>query len=258
MDDAHYAISHVHARGLRRNLFQMLDDRARLGVPAFEKCWDILRLPYRSVRDANAVFDRTKRALRACAYGRLGDDRQQMHGLILQPTARVHADGRHEPIIEVRRVSLRIKRGIPTGTLDTIGTVSHHAIERMFQRMNTTSKEDVLQDILEFSIWTQLLQTVAIVSGPGMRIEQLPLPTPHGIFLCVRETDTWEVHMRTWIPHGLSPRHDASVACIVEFCQGIKGNALGAMLAAFDAMADRPENRWWRTAHRDAERCPYA
>jgi hypothetical protein len=256
MDDTPYAISFVHARGLRRDLFRMIDDRTRKAVPAFEKCWDILRLPYRSVRDANAVFDRTKRALQACAYGRLGKARD-LHGLILQPTARVHADGLHEPIIEVRTVSLRIRRGIPSGSLHTIGTVSHHAIERMFQRMNTMSKEEVLDDILAFSVWTQLLQTVAIVSGPGRRIEQLPLPTPHGIFLCVRETDTWEVHMRTWIPHGMSARHDASVASIIAFCQDIKAD-LRTMVDTFDAMAQRPENLWWRTPHRDAERCPYA
>lgn len=258
MDDTQYAISHVHARGLRRDLFRMLEDRARQGVPAFEKSWEVLRWPYGSAREVKGVFERARKALRACAYNPFGND-TRIDGLLLVPRARLHADGQLEPVIEARTASIAIKRGIPTGKKYTIGTVSHHAVERMFQRMNTTSKEDVLQDMLAFSIWARLLQTVAIVADSGKCIEQIPLPTPHGIFLCVRETDTWEVHMRTWIPHGMSSRHDASVACVVAFCQGIRGDGdAHRLIAEFDAMADRPENRWWRTPHRDAERCPYA
>ena len=115
-----------------------------------------------------------------------------------------------------------------------------------------------MKDLLGFGIWIRLMQLVSIVApGTRHRIEQLPVPTPRGIFLCVRETDTWDVHMRTWVPHGFSAKYDASVQAIAEWFHGIKGLGADQLIASFDTMAARPENHWWRVPHRDATRCRY-
>jgi len=256
IDNAHdieaFALSPTHARGLRRDLFRMLEARVAR-VPTFEQCWNLLRLPYRSARDANAVFLRTKNALRACSSDFIGRERT-CDALLLLPATRAHEAGPGEPVLDVRSIHLEMRDRRPQGSIRTIGTVSHHAVERMFQRLGTTSKEDVLAEMLAFSLWARLLQILAIAATTGPRIEQLPLPTPRGIFLCVRETETWEVHMRTWIAHGMSPRYDASVASIMAFCRTLTGGPVGDTLARFDAMAQCPENRWWRTPHPDAVR----
>lgn len=261
MNDGHdrYAMSQAHARGLRRDLFRMIDDRTAKRVFAFERSWDVLRLPFRSVREANAVYNRTRSALRACSYG-WHTREHGCSGLIFQPGSRIHEDGHPESVLEVRNAIVGIERGVPSGTLRTLGTISHHAVERMFQRLNTTDKDDVMNDLVGFVIWIQLLQLISTVAPDSRRrIEQLPVPTPRGIFLCVRETDTWDVHMRTWVPHGFSAKYDASVAAIVEWFHGITGKGFAAedLVATFDIMAARPENDWWRKPHRDATRCAY-
>lgn len=256
-----YAMSQAHARGLRRDLFRMIGDKTEKRVVAFERSWDVLRLPFRSVREANAVFKRTRSALRACSYGWHARDEQSCDGLIFLPGSRIHDDGHPEPVLEIRNANLSIARGIPSGEVRTLGTISHHAVERMFLRLNTTDKDDVMQDIIGFGIWIRLMQMLSVMApGTRLRIEQLPVPTPRGMFLCVRETDTWDVHMRTWVPHGFSAKYDASVTAIVEWFHGITGNkGIGpeTLIETFDVMAARPENDWWLKPHRDAVRCPY-
>jgi hypothetical protein len=172
---------------------------------------------------------------------------------------RIHADGPAEAVLEVRHARLGIARGIPSGEVSTIGTISHHAVERMFQRLNTTSTDEVLDDILGFSLWIRLMQVVSIVAPASRnRIEQMPVPTSRGMFLCVRETDTWEVHMRTWVPHGFNEKYDASGRALATwFCDIKQGTEALALIASFDAMATRPENDWWLSRHPDARRCEY-
>lgn len=257
-DLSDYAMSPSHARGLRRDLFRAIQGRVGTKLPPFERSWNALCLPYRSAREANATFRRTGAALRACSYGCHARDKH-FDGLILVPATRIHGNGRDEPILEVRNASLRIDRGIPTGSVRTLGTISHHAVERMFQRLNTTSTDDVLQDILGFSLWIRLMQVVSIVAPDSRnRIEQLPIPTSRGMFLCVRETDTWEVHMRTWVPHGFSQKYDASGNSLATWFCGIKPDSdTNVLIASFDAMAARPENDWWLSRHPDARRCEY-
>lgn len=242
-------LSHSHARGLRRDLFRMVGDRTNAALPTFQTRCTLLRRPYRSNREMRAVFDRARQSLRSLAHGvhALPD---HCSGLVLIPAERQHEEGEAEALLQIAAASIKRGPAWMHGTLRPIGSIGQHAVERMFQRMKTTSKDEVLREITDFSIWIELIQIVSIASVERDRIEQLPLPTPHGIFLCDRETDEWQVHLRTWLPHGASARYDASVESIVQWWRSLASTSAVDAITSFEAMASRPENQWWRTPHR--------
>lgn len=241
-------LSHAHARGLRRDLFRMVGDRTNAPLALFRKRCELLDMPYRSARERNAVFARARQSLQRIVHG-FHAEPDHCSGLVVFPAERLHGDGHVEPLLELQQASIDRRNGCMFGEMRPIGSLSHHAVERIFQRLPTTSIGDVMHNITGLSVWFRLFQIVSIASVASDHIEQLPLPSPHGVFLCVRETEDWrQVHMRTWIRHGASPRYDASVASIVDWCRR-PGDSVEAILCSFEAMASRPENHWWRTPH---------
>jgi hypothetical protein len=242
-------LSQAHARGLRRDLFRMVGDRTRASLPVFRTRCALLQRPYRSSREMSAVFDRARQSLRSLVYDfRAAPD--HCTGLVLIPVERRHEEGEAEALLEIAVATIDRRGGCMSGRLRPIGSIGQHAVERMFQRMKTTSKDEVMRDITGFALWIELIHIVSIASVDRDRIEQLPLPTPHGIFLCDRETDEWQVHLRTWLPHGASARCDASVASIVHWVHGFRSTSAFDAVKSFEAMASLPENHWWRTPHR--------
>lgn len=237
------------ARGLRRDLFRQLDDRIRKHARAYERRHETLFLPYRSVRDVRAAYERSVSALRNCSFDfeerRLDGGVRHARGMVFAPRAIEHAQGGSEQVLDAAAYSL-VLDGVVTSQCIPFGEISHHAVERMFMRLATASTADILDELVSGILWMELISTTTMLAEAGKSVLQVPVPTLHGILLCSREPAERRINARTFMRHGTHARADASMATLMEWIQTL---SQAPAMETFDRLAQRPENRWWHTPH---------
>lgn len=246
-------VSPRQARGLRRDLFRLLGDRIDKHGRVCERRLDALFLPYRSPRDVRTAYARAVSALRNCSHGfsekRLADGARRANGMVFAPRAIEHAHGGNEAVLDAAKYTLIFDRTVTSRCLP-FGEISHHAVERMFMRLATTSVDEVLQELVSGIIWMDLLGAATMLADGGRHILQVPVPIRHGILLCSREPAERRMNARTFMRHGTHKRADASIATLAGWIDALPQAPLPE---AFDRIAQRPENRWWHAPHAHAQ-----
>lgn len=243
-------ISPVHARGLRRDFFRwaFLGDK-RPDLRTMFARFRTVNLPHRSPRERKAAYLRTRRSLLQWAHHcneKVVDGGRIFLALTLHPSWRPHADGHDEPVLAVHIFLLTIRRGAVTLEVRRGGRISHHAIERMYQRLRTSSHADVLAELRGALYWVAMLYSMGTLTRRFAVINQLPVPTPRGVLRCHRDPLDGELEVRTFTPRRRGDRVDLSVQ---ELQRWDERPARGGE-AAFAALLRHPANRWWREAYR--------
>lgn len=243
-------ISDTHARGLRRDFFRwaFLGGK-RPDLRALFARFRTVNLPHRSPRERKAAYLRTRQALLGWAHHyseKKIDAGRIFFALTLHPSSRPHADGHEEPVLAVHIFLLTIQRGRVTLEVRRGGRISHHAIERMYQRLHTSSHAVVLEELRGALYWVAMLYSMAALTRRFAVINQLPVPTPRGVLRCHRDPLDGELEVRTFTPRRRGDRFDLSVQALLHWDELPREDGK----AAFAALLRHPANRWWREPYR--------
>lgn len=240
-------ISDSHARGLRRDLFRRMDARLAPQLRTLRVRLDTVQRRHPSSREAMAVYTRAWQSLRSCSeyfsHGRTAQYGSQSVAVLLQPGTLAHADG-DEPVLVATLYLMTARDGWITVESRRCGRISHHAIERMYQRLRTSSHESVLAELRGALWWVSMLQCSAFLSPRSLTIHQLPIPTVRGALRCIRDVALGELEVRTFTVGRPGDRVDASLATLHRWAEVVPGE--GANERAFAALLREPANRWWR------------
>lgn len=253
----HEDISDTHARGLRRDLFHIQKVRIGPSLPTLLRRIGTVQWPHRSTREAVRVLNRTRQSFRACSEYiseryRKGEGSETVAAVLL-PSKRAHADG-DEPVLKVMVFLMRARGRDITVECRTVGRISHHAVERMYQRLRTSSHDEVLAELRKAMYWVVALYCSASLAPRSIAIRQLPVPAGRGVLRCVRDEADQLLEVRTFTLHRPGDRVDASVKRLRQWSALPKDEHE----AAFNALLRDPANRWWREAYVSREAMPAA
>lgn len=245
---AYQEISETHARGLRRDLFRAHSLRIGPKAPLLVQRLRAVQWPYPSPREALQVYVRTRRLLRECSdyftERRTDEGGTDSCGILLLPSRRRHADG-DEPVLSVVQVIITVQAGRISVGSTRWGRISHHAVERMYQRLRTASHDEVMDELRGALRWVALLGSAAWLSRRGATINQLVVPTTRGALRCIRDPELGELEVRTFTLHRPDDRVAATIRSLHAWAE-----APGTCRAAFPALLRDPVNRWWREPYR--------
>lgn len=239
-----FEISAAHARGLRRNLFAHYGASLARRIRTLAVRLRCVRWPYRSVRESQAAYRRAREAMHAC--GGYWNERRSgtaIHScsIMLHPQQVQHADQR-EPVLAVTLFLMIAEQGRVSVAMDHCGRISHHAIERMYQRLRTNSHETVMAELHSALGRTMLLRNAALTCSRAAIIHQLPVPTERGALRCVTDPRQMSIEARTYTLRRPGDRIDASVQSIRRWC----GLPPDDRESGFIHLLRDPANRWWR------------
>lgn len=238
-------VSPSHARGLRRRLFDLLAAHTVRDRKVLFPRIAAARWPHRSAREAGAAYRRLAETLRRCSLhfaekptaggGRI------CCAVIVFPGEVRHADG-SEPVLSVRIVQL--ERGRTRTRLESrvCGRISHHAVERMYQRLRTNDHEVVIEELRGAMRTVAMLWSAACSTPRSVAVRQWLIPTRHGVLRCLRGTGGGEVEARTFTLHRPGGRFDLSAQAVRRWQDGPKGDPD----CCFAGLLRDPANRWWR------------
>lgn len=239
-------ISDTHARGLRRDLFRWMKYRLVPHFPRFMRRLQTVNLPHPSHRERMAAYWRTRKLLRDCSdfYTENYEDKVgHSFGVLVVPTKRTHEDGHEEPVLGVFLYTLTLRvagqvrlTGIPCGR------ISHHAIERMYQRLHTSSHQVVFDELRTALWWVPMLQGMSSQTRRSAVIHQLPVPTQRGVLRCIRDVEAGLLEVRTFTLNRTGSRFDRSLATLRRWQDLPREDRE----TGFAAMLRHCDNRWWR------------
>lgn len=234
-------MSHRLARGLRRDLFRDLSDKLLERWTPLARSLATVQLPYRGHRELRRAWERTITHMQRTTFSFREQLQPHVHatGVCLIPATRTHDDGGDEPVLEAFDLSLelvgaRVHRG---GT--QLGSISHHLVERLFERLNTTSPGDVIRELDVLAFWMRLMHVATALAAPRYTLHQVVLPSAEGAALCVRDATTGAIHARTWVGAGTSPRIDATLRALKAW-KATRARDVDSL----KAMLRQPENMW--------------
>ena len=250
-------ISDSHARGLRRNLFAHLGARVIEPLQQLPPRIRALQWPHRGQREANAAYHRAREVLYRCGLHwserRAADGSVRSATVMVYPRLRRHADGHDEPVLRVRLLLLTVKGTSVTLADDPCGRISHHAIERMYQRLRTNDHAVVLAELRSALGWTRSLRNAAMLSRRAIALHQLPVPTEHGALRCIVDPDRLEIEARTFTVNRPDGRVAASLQSLHRWMDAQRPvDDGGEPEAEFVALMRDPANRWWRQPYSGA------
>lgn len=238
-------ISDRHARGLCRDLFRAQTARVGRPLPLLLRRIRTVRQLYPSAREAGRVYLRTRQSFLACSdyisEVRTEEEGRRTAAVLLLPASRTHDDG-DEPVLAVYLILMVARGGRITVEGRRVGRISHHAVERMYQRLRTSSHEVVRAELRKAMYWVPLLYCSAVPSRRSSAVHQLPVPAGRGVLRCVRDPEIGELEVRTFTLH----RPDDRVAASVRSLQRWHVLPSSERIDAFPALMREPGNRWWR------------
>ena len=236
-------ISDRHARGLRRELFRKVAEHRDRHRRQLDARLAMVSMPLRGMRERKGSYLRAAEAMQQACFGFATAD-GSVAGTLIEPGSVAHAGG-SEPVLAMSTILLMMEPRRWRLTKLDAGRVSHHVVERMFQRMVTTDVGEVCLELAHAFIWCRHLQIELAIAADHARILEFPIPSPHGVLLACRDPGTRRFNARTWLRRGMNARVDASVAMLEAWRQepSKAGHPLGAR---FRILADAPANAWWR------------
>ena len=165
-------------------------------------------------------------------------------GVLVVPMGRTHEDGHEEPVLAVflYTLTLRVADGQVRLTGNPCGRISHHAIERMYQRLHTSSHQAVFDELRTALWWVPMLQEMSSQTRRSAVIHQLPVPTQRGVLRCIRDVEAGLLEVRTFTPNRTGSRFDRSLATLRHWHDLPREDRE----TGFAAMLRHCDNRWWR------------
>jgi hypothetical protein len=245
-------ISDRHARGLRRDLFRKLAEHRERHRKTLDARLAMVAMPLRGMRERKGSYLRAADALARSCFGFASAD-GAITGTLIEPQELAHASG-SEPVLAMTTVLITLGEKFWRLTVLDAGRVSHHVVERMFQRLVTTDTREVCEELGHGFVWSRLLQIELGIAADRARIVEIPIPTPRGALLARWDGAIRSFNARTWLRRGMNARVDASVALLERWrTEPRHGRPLGA---GFRALLEAPENAWWRQALDDEPAFP--
>lgn len=212
-----------------------------------------INLPHPSPRDRDASFWRMRTLLQQCSdfYSENHENKEaNCFGVVVLPIQRPHESGRPEPVLGVFLFTLTRSAGFVGLDCLPCGRISHHAIERMYQRLRTSSHQEVFDELRTSLGWVPMLHGITSMTRRAAVLRELPVPTRRGVFRCFRDEGLGGLlEVRTFTLNGTSSRIDRSLAMLWRWHEVPRENRE----AEFIALLRHPDNRWWREAYRHAE-----
>lgn len=242
-------VSDSHARGMRRRLFDLLARHTVRDRRALFPRMAAARWPHRSARESGAAYRRLAQALERAslhfAEKPTASGGRHCCAIIVLPENIEHANGT-EPVLSVRILMLeRGARGGVSLQARRCGRISHHAVERMYQRLRTNDHHVVIEELRGAMRTVALLWSAAWLTRRSAAIRQWSIPTQHGVLRCLRGTEDGEVEARTFTLHRPGSRFDLSAQAVRRWQDASKDEDD----AGFAALLRDPANRWWRQPH---------
>lgn len=234
-------MSHRLARGLRRDLFRDLSDKLHERWTPLERCLATVQLPYRSHRELRRAWERTIAHMQRTTFSFREQLEPHVHatGVCLIPATRTHVDGGDEPVLEAFDLNLElIGERVHRGAYE-LGSISHHLVERLFERLNTTSTSAVMRELDVLAFWMRLMNVATALAEPRYTLHQVVLPSAEGAALCVRNANTGAIHARTWVAGDTSPRIDATLQALKAW-KATRAQDVDSL----ESMLRLPENMW--------------
>ena len=248
-------ISDRHARGLRRDLFRQLADHRAQHRHVLDARLTMVAMPLRGVRERRNSYLRAARAIRDACFGFVMAD-GFISGVLIEPCVMSHDDGDEAALAMTTVLIMMGKQYWEMIRLDA-GRVSHHVVERMFQRLRTTSTAEVSDELAVAFSWARLLQLELAFAMDQAGIVEFPIPSKRGVLLARRDPETRRFNARTWLRSGMNRRVDTSVAALQRW-HVEKDPDLDRRARSLVALADEPEHAWWRRDRADGPVFPDA
>lgn len=237
------AITHYHARGLRRDLLRLLDDQNRQWQALVQRIRAAVLI--RSQRECAAIL----RLLRPRVLSTLTSARHlpnagidEVRGIVAKVDRFVYPDGGVEDMVLVSHVMLRCDQRSREFRQSMSGSISQHAVERMFQRMGTCRLEEVQAEMAGAWTWMESIHQAVLGITPQRRPTQIVVPSATGAFLGQCCPESALLSLRTWVPFEPNSRVGRTAALLHAW------NATPASdrVATFKATLAQPCNRWLR------------
>lgn len=231
------------ARGLRRDVFRRIADQVTPKHQALLRTIKSCSLPCPNAKERLRIWDRAVQAVRGATFAfkeGLADGNLVMTGISMSIKDINYESGPSEKVLALRAVNALCEEPILFAMID-IGSISQHAIERMFERIATTDKKHIMRELTIAAEWMHTLRNRCFQRCRNDPVLQLVVPCHGGNLLCTRDPSTGEIHARTWVNRGTKRRHDES-ADALEAWLASKGNRTDA----FEAMLAAPANTWFK------------
>ncbi|GAB3378334.1 hypothetical protein [Lysobacter fragariae] len=243
-------VSEAHARGLRRDLFRWLDAQLTPHLRVLPARLRASQWPYSAFRDRKVAYLKLRETLIRC-NAHINEQRTEASGrttcaVLLMPQGVMRTDG-VEPVLAAYTFLLNVHAGKISVDARVCGVFSHHAIERMYQRLRTNSHAQVVEELRGALWWVTMLYCSATLSPRGATLQQLPIPTANGVLRCIRQPgQEAAMEVRTFTARKPGSPVERSVETLRHWAtQAREGKE-----QAFAALLREPANRWWREAYR--------
>lgn len=240
-------ISHIHARGLTRDLLRQVQDREMRFAPLDR----MLRTPLRA---CGSIQERTRVLMRLHAAVRQHSIVHQHQvlaggtvtsGLRLTAARIPWADKGVEDLLMVQESKIHASLTRLALSNRYVASVSHHAISRVFERLSTSDLPVVMAELTSGLRYLFDIVDATTEPGIGRRVLQILLPTQHGTFLGWRGHSSESFLLRTWVASGGNIRVDRTQAAIKAWA----ATPAPDKCVTFRQMLARAENRWLVQPH---------
>lgn len=232
------------ARGLRRDVFRNVGDQVTPRHQVLLRTIKSCSLPCPNAKERLRIWDRAVRAVRGATFAfkeGVADGNLVMSGVSMSIKDVYYENGPCEKVLALGAVNALLEEPILFAMID-IGSISQHAIERMFERIVTTDKKHIMRELTIAARWMHILRNRCFQRRQDETVHQLIVPCHGGNLLCTRDPSTGEIHARTWVNRGTKRRHDESADALEAWLALKAGNQADA----FEAMLAAPANAWFR------------
>lgn len=236
-------ITHPHARGLRRDLFRLIQDQNLQWQSLAQRVQAAIHIA--SPREGAAIL----RRLRPCLLSTLasaqhvrGPEAESVRGIACEVDRLVYQDDGNEDMLFVSHVTVPLGRLGGKFRHAMCGGVSQHAVERIFQRMGTCRLDEVQSELAGAWTWMESLHQAVLGITPRRRPSQIVVPSATGAFLGQCCPDSALLNLRTWVPFEA----DSRVGRTITSLHAWGATPASDRVATFKATLAQPCNRWLR------------
>lgn len=235
----HGPVSHRHAGGLRRDLFRLIETKGP-ATAALMRLLTSAAAPKLAAREQRRIVQlavRKARPLLLAQTSHGSGPNTATAGFLLRPTHLIGCDHIDDGL-EILQLSLA-PDAHRMAWIRTVGFVTQHALERLFQRLPTTRTERVLAELESALPWIARLGDAA--RQCDRNVYCMPVPGSAGGFRA-EYVHNGTLVLRTWLPRNESPRDDYALAAIHAW----HATPANDPVSTFRRLLADPRNTWMR------------
>ena len=232
------------ARGLRRELFREYQelDRDWQALAPMVSLTTAARLAARErTRSLRRLAPRMHASLAACQQ-HSSSNTFFVTGSSLRPVKQACADGETEDALEANQVHVFFDGQRVGYSNKPVAVLSQHAIERLFERLATTSHPEARAELTSALGWFDLLHSVCESLPSRTRLMQFAIPTETGAFLGQRCGESGLLQVRTWVVTGSNRRIDHTLSALRAW----RATPTSDLEGTFRSLLAQPCNQWMK------------